>query len=181
MAKGVELRAQMDTETVRAGRDMAKGVELRAQMDTETVRALLLINGGGAIALLTLLSSVLGKPDYVDLAHAILCGVLVFMLGLVFAVIHNRLRRKCSLLFEQHGMCPPKGRVLGIELSQPTVCWLSERFMWLSIAAFISAGVIVAVVGLVTINRPQITSKVVPGAILNYKPDCFAAPIICAT
>lgn len=150
---------------------MAEGVELRAQMDTETVRALLLINGGGAIALLTLLSSVLGKPDYVDLAHAILCGVLVFMLGLVFAVIHNRLRRKCSLLFELHHMRPPKGRLLGIELSQPTVCWVSEKFMWLSIAAFIFAGAIVAIVGLVTINRPQITSKVASGAILNYKPE----------
>jgi len=38
---------------------MSNGVEQRAQIDTETVRALLVINGGGAIALLSLLPTIL--------------------------------------------------------------------------------------------------------------------------
>jgi hypothetical protein len=84
---------------VRQGKSarMTKGVEIRSQIDTETVRALLLINGGGAIALLTLFTSLIGKQEYRQLALFILIGVLLLMVGLVCAVLHNRFRRKCSL------------------------------------------------------------------------------------
>jgi hypothetical protein len=75
---------------------MSKGVETRAQIDTETVKGLLLINGSGAIALLTLFPSLLGKDEYRGLAQAMLIGVFVFMLGLVFAMLHNHFRRRCS-------------------------------------------------------------------------------------
>ena len=88
-------------------------------MDTETVRALLLINGGGAIALLTLLPSLLAKDELNALALSSLVGILFFMSGLVSAVIYNRLRRRCSLVYELHNMTPPPGKLLGMKLKQP--------------------------------------------------------------
>lgn len=134
---------------------MTKGVELRSQIDTETVRSLLLINGGGAVALLTLLPSILSKDGYETLAFAILVGLLIFMIGLACAVIHNRLRRKCSLHYELHDMRPPKGRLLGLQLRQPTICFLSLAFMWLSVGAFIVAGSYVAISGIITVRQAQ--------------------------
>ena len=132
---------------------MSKGVEIRSQIDTETVRALLLINGGGAVALLSLLPSILGKDGYDELAQAILVGLLLFMVGLTLAAIHNQLRRMCSLHYEQHAMRPPAGRLLGLSLRRPTVCFLSLAFMWLSISAFFFAGAYVAAVGMVTVQH----------------------------
>ena len=119
---------------------MSNGVERRSQIDTETVRALLLINGGGAIALLTLLPSILDKEGYEPLASAILKGVLILMIGLVSAVVHNQFRRRCSLHYDQHSMKPPRGRIFGFTLWAPTVCCISQTFMWISIAAFFGAG-----------------------------------------
>lgn len=130
---------------------MADGVERRSQIDTETVKALLLINGGGAIALLSLLPSILDKDGYNSLALAILFGVVIFMFGLVSAVIHNRLRRKCSLHYDHYNMKPPKGVLLGFRLPEPTICCVSTFFMWASIIAFFLAGLAVALTGIVTI------------------------------
>jgi hypothetical protein len=70
---------------------MSNGIERRSQIDTETVRALLLINGGGALGLLSLLPAMLAKSGYQDFVLAILTGVLFLMFVLIFAVIHNRL------------------------------------------------------------------------------------------
>jgi hypothetical protein len=131
---------------------MADGVERRSQIDTETVRALLLINGGGALALLTLFPHVLGTPGYKELASAVLVGILLLIFGLLCAVIHNRLRRICSLHFEHHNMRPPKGRLLGFVLWEPTVCCFSTAFMWSSIAAFVVAGSYVALRGILIIG-----------------------------
>jgi hypothetical protein len=130
---------------------MPDGVDRRSEIDTETVKALLLINGGGAVALLALFGSVLGKNGYENLAWAILVGVLILMLGLVFAVIHNRLRRICSLHYDRHNMQPPAGRLLGLQFREPTICIVSILFMWLSIVAFFSAGTFVAICGIVTL------------------------------
>lgn len=134
---------------------MVDGVERRSQIDTETVKALLLINGGGAIALLSLLPSILDKDGYERLAFTILIGVLILMFGLVCAVVHNRLRRKCSLHYDQHAMRPPKGRLFGFALWEPAVCCLSTAFMWISIAAFFLAGSYVAIGGIVTLETVQ--------------------------
>ena len=127
---------------------MANGIERRSQIDTETVRALLLINGGGAIGLLSLLPAMLARSGYQDFVLAILTGVLILMFGLIFAVIHNRLRRQCSLHYDLHNMRPPKGQLLGLTLWEPTVCCVSILFMWLSILSFFVAGSYVAVVGI---------------------------------
>lgn len=132
---------------------MSNGIERRSQIDTETVRALVLINGGGAIALLSLLPSILDNTQYQCLARAILIGIPILMFGLVFAVVHNHLRRRCSLHYEQHGMTPPKGRLLGIPLWEPTICCVSTLCMWLSVAAFVFAGSYVALSGIIGLEH----------------------------
>ena len=128
---------------------MTSGVERRSQIDTETVKALLLINGGGAIALLTTFSQIIGKSGYEKLAPAILIAILFLIFGLMCAVVHNRLRRMCSLHYEHHNMRPPRGRLFGFELWEPTICSISTVFLWLSVAAFIFAGSYVACRGIV--------------------------------
>jgi len=125
------------------------GIEQRAQIDTETFKGLLPINGGGAIALLSFLAAVLNKPNpQPDFARAVLWGVLLMMLGLVLAILHNHLRRRCSLIHEHHQYKPPAGKLFGIELRSPTVCFLSWGCMWLSLIAFFGAGLTVAIAGL---------------------------------
>lgn len=129
---------------------MADGQEIRAGVDTETVRGLLLINGGGAIALLTFLPGVLQKPELESLARAIIWAVFTFQLGLAFAVIHNRMRRKCSLEYakKERVQCS----IFGIVLREPCVCHWSIGFMWSSIMAFLAAGIIVLVAGLAVVG-----------------------------
>jgi hypothetical protein len=125
------------------------GVETRAKIDTETVRALLLINGGGVVALLTLLPRLLEDDSYHYLVQATLVGILLLILGLVSAVVHNKFRRDCSLIFERHKMEPPGGTIFGWRLERPRSCFISSVFMWCSVACFISAGSTIAVVGLI--------------------------------
>lgn len=76
---------------------MTSGVERRSDIDTETVRGLLLINGGGAVALLAFLASAFQQGNLQQLARAIICAVSISQVGMATAVIHNRLRRICSL------------------------------------------------------------------------------------
>jgi hypothetical protein len=130
---------------------MSNGVETRAQIDTETMKALLLVNGGGALALLALLPSVLDRPGQDSLAKAILIGVIILSVGLFLAIVHNRLRRKCSLLHAQNNMRPPAERLFGIQLRSARVCFLSDASMWLSAACFMVATVTVAAIGFFTI------------------------------
>lgn len=122
---------------------MTKGLEIRAQIDTEVVKGLLLLNGGGAVALLALLPTVIGKPGFEPLSRAILGGLLIFQFGLICAVIHNRLRRLCSLEHEKHNYTPPAGTILGFNLQRPRVCFLSIGLMWISLILFLGAGLLV--------------------------------------
>jgi hypothetical protein len=135
---------------------MATGLEIRAQIDTENVKGLLLINGGGAIALLAFLPTVLGEPSYVFLARAILWALLTFQMGLLAAVIHNHLRRRCSLVYEQASSFSPahpdRCVVFGKKLKEPCVCMMSHAFMWFSVVSFFAAGVIVFVGGLCVLS-----------------------------
>ena len=129
---------------------MADGQEIRAGVDTETVRGLLLINGGGAVALLAFLPGVLQKPELESLARAIIWAVFTFQLGLAFAVIHNRMRRKCSLEYAKKERVPCS--IFGIVMREPCVCHWSIGFMWSSIIAFLAAGIIVLVAGLAVVG-----------------------------
>ncbi|QDX80709.1 hypothetical protein B9N43_05285 [Denitratisoma sp. DHT3] len=127
---------------------MADGVELRAEMDTETVRGLLLINGGGAVALLAFLVGIIQKPELAVLARAIIWSVFTFQLGLVAAVIHNRLRRLCSLEYAKKIENRKKCSLFGHVLKEPCICHWSIGFMWASIGAFLIGGLLVLGAGL---------------------------------
>ena len=137
---------------------MASGLDIRAGIDTETVKGLLLLNGGGAVAFLAFLPAVIGREEYAALAIAILIGLLLCHLGLLFAVIHNRLRRVCNLRYEQVKADSPDHpvpcQIFGRTLSrQPCVCLVSITFMWGSMAMFFAAGLSVFVGGLLIVWR----------------------------
>jgi hypothetical protein len=139
---------------------MTKGLEIRAQIDAENVKGLLLVNGGAAVALLAFLPNALDNPGYESLAHAILWSLLIFQAGLIFAVVHNRLRRLCSLIYEQHNYQPPPCEILGINLHEPCVCRASIICMWLSVAAFVGGGVVVFEGGLKSLHeRAKLAEK----------------------
>lgn len=132
---------------------MTKGLEIRAQIDTENVKGLLIVNGGAAIALLALLPGILDKPGYEPLTRAIFWSLLIFQTGLLFAIVHNRLRRICSLRYEQHDYRPPPCDVFGIKLAEPCVCRGSIICMWLSVAAFAAGGLTVFQGGLESLDQ----------------------------
>ncbi len=90
---------------------MSEGMKIRAQIDSENVRGLLLINGGGAIALLAFLPFALEMESGKTLAKSILFALLCYQTGLVFAVAHNRMRRICSLLYESAFSASPQGHL----------------------------------------------------------------------
>lgn len=152
---------------------MADGHEIRAGVDTETVRGLLLINGGGAVALLAFLPGVLQKPELESLARAIIWAVFTFQLGLAFAVIHNRMRRKCSLEYAKKERVPCS--IFGISLHEPCVCHWSIGFMWVSIIAFLAAGTIVLVAGLTVVGtmsaKHELTASVPKSVNLQPQPN----------
>lgn len=132
---------------------MTTGLDIRAQIDTENVKGLLLVNGGAAVALLAFLPTVLDKPTYEPLARAVLWGVLIFQIGLLFAIFHNRLRRICSLKYEQHNYQPAPCRPFGTKLAEPCVCYSSIIFMWLSVTAFGLGGLTVLLGGLESLDQ----------------------------
>ena len=125
---------------------MATGRETRASIDTETVKGLLLINGGGAVALLAFLPGVIQSPELQPLARALIWAIFTFQFGLALAVIHNRFRRLCSLEYSKKER--DKCNFFGRELREPCICHWSIAFMWGSIVAFLSAGVVVLIAGL---------------------------------
>jgi hypothetical protein len=136
---------------VRCG--MTKGLEIRAQIDAENAKGLLLINGGAAIALLAFLPAILDKTGYEVLTRGVLWALFALQFGLLLAVAHNSLRRTCSLEWERHGYKPPAWRFLRYEVVRPRVCWVSDAALWLSVAAFIAAGVSVFACGLYSLSR----------------------------
>jgi hypothetical protein len=128
---------------------MTKGLEIRAEIDSENVKGLLLINGGGAVALLAFLPTILEKPNLGDLASGVLWALFAFLVGLMAAVIHNRLRRVCSLVYEGYGYAPPRCKLIPswLKRNDPCVCAASMCFMWLSLVAFVAGGLFVLLPG----------------------------------
>jgi hypothetical protein len=120
---------------------MTEGQRIRAEIGTENVKGLLLINGGGAVALLAFLPYVLGKFEYQSFARHILWALLIYQFGLIAAVIHNHLRPKCSLRFESGNVTG--WAFMGRKFAEPGVCVASHGFMWLSAGAFVLAGLTV--------------------------------------
>jgi len=152
---------------------VADGRETRAAIDSETVRGLLLINGGGAVALLAFLPVVLQKPELESLAKAIILAVFTFQAGLACAVIHNRFRRLCSFEYakKERKRCAPFGR----EWREPCICHWSIGFMWSSIILFLVAGFLVlnAALGVVGVLPQQEETPVVkcPPVVIQAPPN----------
>lgn len=127
---------------------MTEGREIRASIDSETVRGLLLVNGGGAVALLAFLSGILQKPELEQLTRAVIWAVFTFQVGLAAAVVHNRCRRLCSLEYAKKAGSRKQCTAFGWESKQPCVCAWSTAFMWTSIGAFLLGGILVLHAGL---------------------------------
>lgn len=137
---------------------MSDGVSRRSQIDTELGKGLLLMHGGGSIALLAFLPTILQNPDYLPLSKAILWGLLLFQLGLVTAIVQFRLRRKCSLEFERHDFKPPPCTSFPLSLFKfsddpPCVCRASVLCMWTSIMLFVISAVVIFIGGYSVIGR----------------------------
>jgi hypothetical protein len=121
---------------------MAGGGEIRARIDTETVRGLQLINGGMAAGLITLLPTIVREPSYRELGGWMIVAVLCGAVGLVAAVVHNRLRRKCSFQYSkerENRDKPHQWRLLVACQSvpgEPQVCTNSVIVMWASLLFF---------------------------------------------
>ena len=139
---------------------MSNAIDRRAQMDIETFKAVLLINGGGAVALLSVFSALVGKEGFEGLLRSILVAVFGMMAGLVCAIFYNYFRRKCSLHYELHKMAPPRGTFLGVPLPEPGVCFVGTLFLCASILCFMSAGGYVAYTGLTNMEQLQRTAKI---------------------
>lgn len=130
-----------------------EGIKIRAQIDNEAVRNVMLVNGGGSVALIALLPNIL----YTPLVFAVLATLSIWLAGLTLAVIHSILRRKCSLIHERYKMSPPKGRPkFGIAPGVPWVCWWSWKALYVSIAAFLLGGVLMVALGFSSLD--QLTS-----------------------
>lgn len=137
---------------------MADGRETRATIDTETVRGLLLVNGGGAVALLAFLPGLLMEAEFLSLSKATIYAIFTFQCGLIFAVIHNRLRGLCSLQYVKKKENRTPCSLFGKETEKPCVCLWSRGFMWGSISAFLLAGLIMLNAGLVHLNSRGVSS-----------------------
>ena len=131
---------------------MTTGNEIRAQIDAETAKALLFINGGGVVAMLALVPVLLQRPGYERIASAILLGVLILTFGLLFAVLHNRCRRRCSLVYEQNQMRATPWTFIGIPFPEARSCVFSTLYLWLSLGAFVFAGCFVTIYGVLALN-----------------------------
>jgi hypothetical protein len=124
---------------------VASGLEIRAQIDSEGVKGLLLVNGGGAVALMTFLGAIVSKPDLAPLVRAVVVGIVLCQVGLLLALVHNRLRRICSLIYEQYDYAPPPCNGGDwFDFKAPCACAASICCMWLSLVAFLASGITVA-------------------------------------
>ncbi len=135
---------------------VSEGVKIRAQIDTESVRNVMLVNGGGSVAVLALLPAILGTP----LVFAVLLTLAVWLFGLTLAVTHSVLRRKCSLVYDQHGMNPPHGKSrLWIKPREPWVCWWSWQCLYASIVAFLVGGAMMVWFGFANLDALSATPE----------------------
>ena len=120
---------------------MSDGVKIRAQVHAESVGNVIFVNGGGSVALIALLPSVIGTPLFV----AVLCTLSIWGFGLIFALIHSLLHIKCSLALDRNNKRPhPDANKLATNTRLPWACWGSRVCLNSSIIAFV-CGVITMV------------------------------------
>jgi hypothetical protein len=159
-----QQRPQPSQQSPQAPRQGGGGGAQRNQMDVETLRGLLIANGGGAVALLIAVSSLLDRPGYESLVYAMLIGIVVFMLGVVLAILFNFARRQFLAQADQLVARSPT-KILGITLRAPGSGVAYQLCLYLSLLCFIGTGVYVAAVGANTLS-PTTTSSIksAPGA-----------------
>ena len=75
--------------------------EARKEIDRDFARGLLIINGGGAVSLLTIISEITKEKEPSALLDYTLVGLGIFCFGLTLAVGKNWLRRICDLNHEK--------------------------------------------------------------------------------
>lgn len=105
-------------------RDELLDVHQRENMDALTVKVLVALNGGGAIALLTFSSKVMGNESPKDAAFM---GILILVAGLAAAVLYNVFRRQCSLAHAKRNDC-----------RTPCICHLGNACRAFSLALFVA-------------------------------------------
>ena len=143
-------------------RPQSAGGAQRAQTDVETLRGLLIANGGGAVALLLALSPALDRPGFEPLVYTMFIGIVVFMVGVVLAVLYHHFRRQCSQQVNVPGL--PQGSFLGIRLRAPATCVAYQVCLYLSLLCFIGTGAYVAWAGVSTVGALQASAGKGPGA-----------------
>jgi hypothetical protein len=124
---------------------VGSSVEIRAGIDTETVRGLQLMNGGLAAALGAMLPNLIQTPELRNLTSWVVVSMAFAALGLVASVVHNRLRRKCSLQYDltetsRQPRCDSSLlRRFETVRGEPCVCTWSIMWMWTSVGLFVLA------------------------------------------
>lgn len=112
----------------------------RENMDALTFKALVALNGGGTIALLTFSSAIMDNKGLQDAAFF---GILLLVMALALAVLYNIFRRKCSLEYQNglgaHGV--------------PCICRLGHICQVLSLVLFFGGAVCVPVAHLAFENK----------------------------
>jgi len=144
------------------------GKEIRAQIDTENVRGLLKINGGGVVVLLAFLPTILNNSVYGYLVMAVIWSLFFLSLGLITALIHNYLRRRCSHAYD---CSRPKHKFFGLGLPEPWVCHFSHLFMFASYGLFLTAVIVVFCGAFKVFNPSQQKSVKHTSALINTKSD----------
>ena len=132
-AKRIELDAKRGVQSAVGIRPLPdpERFRVRSEIINQGTRALVLVNGGGAIALITFLQFVWDRKP---LAQAVLLGILLLGLGLAFSLLTSLLRYWTSLK-DQRG--------------EPWALWSAvQRVVWaFSITLFILALVVLFVGG----------------------------------
>lgn len=132
-------------------------VEIRAQIDSEVTRGLLLVNGGAAVALMAFLPHVIGDDALRPLAVGSVAALGPLAVALFLAVASNRLRRVCSLRYEQARSTSPMGstqwQFLGKTYNEPRPCVINVWCIWASAGLFLAASLAVFAGALCTLCR----------------------------
>jgi hypothetical protein len=124
------------------------GVEVRSKIDAEATKGALIINGGLAAGLGSMLPKILESTQIAGLARYMIVSIAIACAGLMCAIIHSRLRRKCSLAHAAGAMNRQPYEMWPFVLFQtvpgePKVCTTSIMFFWSSLICF---GVGIAIV-----------------------------------
>jgi hypothetical protein len=114
-------------------------------MDRDTVRVLVVLNGGGAVALLALLPNMFKVPEFLPITKAVMVAVIIQIVGLVLTVFHNMCRRECSRINQELGYTK--------EADMSSACQWSRQLRIGAIFCFAVSGLTVAFTGWNVINH----------------------------